>query len=104
MARAAFGPAPAVSSLVQQKLAQLPDRPGCYLFRNAAGQPLYVGKADSLRSRVRSYFQEGAVLHPRTRAMVSHVADLDVIVTDSADASGNVIGTIAQTALIARRS
>ncbi len=46
----------------------------------AAGQILYIGKAISLRSRVRSYFQEGAVLHPRTAAMVEKVTDVRTIV------------------------
>lgn len=42
-----------------QKLEALPPRPGCYVFRDSAGKTLYVGKAKSLRARVRSYFQQG---------------------------------------------
>ena len=49
-----------MNDLLQQKLARLPDRPGCYLFKDDAGQVLYVGKAEVLRNRVRSYFQESA--------------------------------------------
>ncbi len=47
-------------ALVVEKLEALPARPGCYLFRGGEGAVLYVGKAKSLRSRVRSYFQEGS--------------------------------------------
>ena len=65
------------------KLALLPDRPGCYLFQDSAGTTLYVGKAESLRSRVRSYFQDSAAHSARVRLMVSRVTDLEIIVTDS---------------------
>src|SRR5262245_33830381 len=68
---------------LQQRLAQVPDRPGCYIFRDDTGQVLYVGKAEVLRNRVRSYFQEGAQHTPRIRLMVSRVADIEVVVTDS---------------------
>jgi len=70
--------------LLQHKLNQLPDRPGCYVFRDAAGLVLYVGKAEVLRNRVRSYFQESAAHTARIRLMVSRVADLETVVTDSA--------------------
>lgn len=69
---------------VLEKLDTLPASPGCYVFRDAAGAPLYVGKAKSLRSRVRSYFQEGA---SDTRAFIpalrKHAADLETFVTVS---------------------
>ena len=65
-------------------LESLPNEPGCYVFRDSKGVALYVGKAKSLRSRVRSYFQEGA---SDTRAFLPllrrHVADLETIVTRS---------------------
>jgi len=73
-----------MTTLLQQKLAQLPDKPGCYIFRDESGQALYVGKAEVLRNRVRSYFQESATHSARIRVMVSRVADLEVTVTDSA--------------------
>jgi excinuclease ABC subunit C len=67
-----------------QKLESLPSSPGCYVFRDGKGATLYVGKAKSLRSRVRSYFQEGA---SDTRAFIPflrrHVSDLETIVTRS---------------------
>ncbi|MFQ5795715.1 MAG: excinuclease ABC subunit UvrC [Candidatus Bipolaricaulia bacterium] len=69
---------------LNQKLKLLPDRPGVYLMRDAEGEVIYVGKAASLKSRVRSYFQ---VYHQRTdrkvRALAESVADLEYIVTDS---------------------
>ena len=52
-------------------------------MRNAAGEVIYVGKAVSLRNRVRSYFQESLAAGPKVRAMVSHVHDFDYIITDS---------------------
>lgn len=61
----------------------LPDRPGVYLFKDAAGQVIYVGKALSLRNRVRSYFHASAGLNQRTMAMLSRAAGLDWIVTDT---------------------
>src|SRR5688572_15904962 len=68
---------------VQQRLATLPDRPGCYIFKDEAGKVLYVGKALSLRSRVRQYFQEGGGHTARIRLMVPRIRDFDTIVTDS---------------------
>jgi excinuclease ABC subunit C len=66
---------------IEQKLADLPSTPGVYLMKDAAGQILYVGKAASLRSRVRSYFQSPDSLAPRTQALVAEIADLEVIRT-----------------------
>ena len=68
-------------------LAQIPDAPGVYLMIGGDGEILYIGKAISLRSRVRSYFQEAAVLHPRTTAMVAKVADVrTIVVTNEVEA------------------
>lgn len=66
-----------------EKLSRLPDHPGVYLFRGEDGEILYVGKAVSLRNRVRSYFQSGRGLEAKTQALVALVADLEVILTDS---------------------
>jgi excinuclease ABC subunit C len=66
---------------IERKLADLPSTPGVYLMKDAAGQILYVGKAASLRSRVRSYFQSPDGLAPRTQALVAEIADLEVIRT-----------------------
>jgi len=58
----------------------IPDQPGAYLFKDAQGRVIYVGKALSLRSRVSSYFQDPDALHPRTAAMVESAADVEWIV------------------------
>ena len=67
---------------VREKLQRLPAKPGVYLFRDEGGGVLYVGKAKSLRPRVRSYFQAG---RGDTRSsiprLVERIADLEVIVT-----------------------
>jgi excinuclease ABC subunit C len=68
---------------LEEKLASLPDRPGVYLYRDAKAQVIYVGKAASLRGRVRSYFQESRPHDPKTDALIRHVADLEYIVTDN---------------------
>ncbi len=65
---------------LQASLAQLPDAPGVYQMIGTGGEILYIGKAVSLRNRVRSYFQESAAHHPRTQAMVERVADVRTIV------------------------
>jgi excinuclease ABC subunit C len=68
---------------IQHQLHTLPTTPGVYLFKDAKGNVLYVGKAKSLRSRVRSYFREGADLDPAKAQMVKKVADLQTITTDT---------------------
>jgi excinuclease ABC subunit C len=70
--------------LLQSKLDNLPKRPGCYVFKDEAGHVLYVGKATSLRSRVRSYFQEGSSDNRSfLPLLLHHVRDLDTVVTAS---------------------
>jgi len=71
------------SILIEEQLNRLPDSPGVYLFRDAEGTILYVGKAASLRHRVRSYFSVGQKLSPKLLKMVSRVADIDFYVTAS---------------------
>ncbi|MEW5797201.1 MAG: excinuclease ABC subunit UvrC [Candidatus Zixiibacteriota bacterium] len=68
---------------LQLKLQNLPANPGVYLFLNAKGKPIYIGKAKNLRNRVRTYFQASGPAEDRTRRMVSQVADLDLIVTEN---------------------
>lgn len=69
--------------MLQQKLDHLPVEPGVYVYKNAQGKIIYVGKARSLRHRVRSYFQESRPLDTKTQRLVSEIADLEYIVTDS---------------------
>ncbi len=70
-----------------QTLAQIPDAPGIYMMLDKNGDVLYIGKAVSLRSRVRSYFQESAAHHVRTMAMVERVVDVrTIVVTNEVEA------------------
>src|SRR5271155_2873923 len=64
----------------REKAAQLPESPGVYLFKDAAGTILYVGKATSLRSRVRSYFLESRWMDAKTGSLAREIADFDTIV------------------------
>ena len=67
---------------LKDQLARLPEQPGVYLWINSAGEAIYVGKARSLRDRVRSYL--GAYgLSPRHDALLDEIARVEVIVTDS---------------------
>ena len=72
-----------VTPTLKEKIENLPGSPGVYLYRDSSGKTIYVGKAKSLRNRVRSYFQEGRPLDPKTDRLVSEVADIECIVTDS---------------------
>lgn len=64
-------------------LRNLPDKAGVYLFKDARGKLLYVGKADSLRDRVRSYFHDEAALTPKIQRVVEQAQQLELILTDS---------------------
>ncbi len=68
---------------IEQQLKRLPDKPGVYKFYDAKGALLYVGKAQSLRSRVRSYFQKTAVLEPHKQQMVTEVADIQYLLAET---------------------
>src|SRR6202140_376286 len=67
----------------REKAAGLPESAGVYLFKDAAGAVLYVGKAGSLRSRVRSYFLESRWIDAKTGSLVREIADLETIVVDN---------------------
>jgi len=73
----------AVPDRVQEQLKSLPAKPGVYLFRDEPGDVLYIGKAKSLRSRVRSYFQKTTDGRAQISQLVGRVADVEVIVTGS---------------------
>ncbi len=67
---------------LKEQIARLPEQPGVYLYANAAGETIYVGKARALRDRVRSYLAARGS-SPKTDALLDEVASLEVIVTDS---------------------
>ena len=64
-------------------LKRLPTGPGVYLFRSGSGSVIYVGKAKSLRPRIRSYFRNDPAHSLKTRELVRRVKDLDTIVVGS---------------------
>ncbi|MBM4161941.1 MAG: excinuclease ABC subunit C, partial [Ignavibacteria bacterium] len=68
---------------LEEKLDSLPTRPGVYQFKSAEGKVVYVGKAQNLRSRVRQYFQKSRAVDPKLDALVSKIADVELMVTDS---------------------
>ena len=66
-----------------EKLKHLPQAPGVYIMKNSSGEIIYVGKAVSLKNRVRSYFQSSHNHSPKVISLVSQVADFEYILTDS---------------------
>lgn len=68
---------------IKEKLKTLPDKPGVYMMRNENHEIIYVGKAISLKNRVRQYFQSSKNHPPKVRAMVSHISTFEYIVTDT---------------------
>ena len=69
--------------LVEQRLEATPERPGVYLMKDARGTVLYVGKANVLRNRLRTYFGSPSAQPNKTRRMMGHVHDFEYIVTDT---------------------
>jgi len=74
-------PAPATN--LTGKIKRLPRQPGVYLYKDAAGEIIYVGKARNLQVRVRSYFQESRERDPKTEQLVQDIRDVECIVTGS---------------------
>ncbi|MFA6450092.1 MAG: excinuclease ABC subunit UvrC [bacterium] len=66
---------------LEQKVKNLPRKPGIYIYKNAAGKIIYIGKAKSLRNRVSSYFHSGHQDSEKTRRLVAAIRDLDFIIT-----------------------
>ncbi|HEU5169740.1 MAG TPA: excinuclease ABC subunit UvrC [Gemmatimonadales bacterium] len=75
--------APPLSDALARKLDTLPDGPGVYLWKDARGEVLYVGKAKRLRSRVRSYFADDFSGSPKQSVLQRLIADVDTIVVGS---------------------
>jgi len=69
--------------VLEEKLEALPNKPGVYLFKDAKQRVVYIGKAKSLKHRVRSYFQISRKLDQKTQVLKQHIQDLDYIVTDN---------------------
>ncbi|MBQ3022091.1 MAG: excinuclease ABC subunit UvrC [Clostridia bacterium] len=72
-----------MNEVIAEKLNKLPQKPGVYTMKDASGRIIYVGKAKSLRARVRQYFQKNANHSVKTSVMVSKIHDLDYIICDS---------------------
>ena len=74
-----------MNTALQKKLDELPDKPGCYLFRDRRGTIIYIGKALSLRKRVRSYFRDSTLraAPPKLRSLINSVVDLDILALSS---------------------
>lgn len=68
---------------LEQKIRSLPSAPGVYLYRNADGEVIYVGKAKSLRSRVRSYLLDASQANAKTGSLMREAVDLDYILVDN---------------------
>ncbi|MBT8382976.1 MAG: excinuclease ABC subunit UvrC [Ignavibacteria bacterium] len=71
-----------MNTQLQNKLSNLPANPGVYQFLNDKGKVIYVGKANNLRSRVKSYFQSNYT-NAKTKVLVSKIKDIELIVTDT---------------------
>jgi len=72
---------------LEDKIRQLPNSPGVYLMRDAAGEIIYVGKARSLRQRVRSYFGASGDSRYHVKFLVARIADIEVVLTDTEKAA-----------------
>ncbi|MGA2233096.1 MAG: GIY-YIG nuclease family protein, partial [Tepidisphaeraceae bacterium] len=70
-------------SILSEKAKALPKAPGVYLMKDADGHVIYIGKAASLRDRVGSYFLASTKLESKKIGMVQHIADFDVVQTES---------------------
>src|SRR6202161_3934847 len=66
-----------------EKIRTIPHQPGVYLYKNAEGEVIYVGKAKNLRARVRSYFQEASQANAKTGSLMREAVDLEYITVDN---------------------
>jgi excinuclease ABC subunit C len=72
-----------MNSALQAKLENIPSGPGVYLYKDSGGSAIYIGKARSLRNRVRTYFQDSRNLDPRLSQMMISIEDVEFVVTDT---------------------
>jgi excinuclease ABC subunit C len=72
-----------MNAILEGKLESIPPGPGVYVYKDSGGMPIYVGKARSLRNRVRTYFQDSRDLDPRLYQMRASIQDVEFIVTDT---------------------
>jgi len=68
---------------LNEKIKNIPTKPGVYQFKNDVGEIIYIGKAKNLRTRVRSYFQKNKYQTPKNQSMIKRIADLDCIVVST---------------------
>src|SRR5260370_4323331 len=68
---------------LREKVGQLPFSPGVYLYKDLHGRVIYVGKAKSLRNRVRSYFNDDKLSDVKTGTLISEAADVEYILVDN---------------------
>ena len=68
---------------LQEKIRTIPTKPGCYLYKNAEGVVIYVGKAKNLRSRVRSYFLQASQANAKTGSLMREAVDIEYITVDN---------------------
>jgi len=68
---------------LKEKVRQIPIMPGVYLLKDKNGRVIYVGKANSLRHRLRSYLADNGTISPRLRSLQGRLADIDYVVTDT---------------------
>lgn len=68
---------------IEEELQNLPAKPGVYIMKNSDDEIIYVGKAISLKNRVRQYFQKSNSQGTKVRAMVSHIKEFEYIIVDN---------------------
>ena len=68
---------------IKERLDNLPHKPGVYYFKDKNGKIIYIGKAKSLKNRVRSYFRNSNPSEPKTAILISKIRELETIVTNS---------------------
>jgi excinuclease ABC subunit C len=77
-----------------ERVNALPNKPGVYIFRNAEGRVVYVGKAAALRNRVRSYFGSPHSMEPKVHSLALSIAEFDYIVTNTAQEALHLEATL----------